>query len=154
MLYIVAAKLLLHLLTVARYGIFRDEMYYLAVLAAHGLGIRGSSAAHGVDRVVFARCAGRFAVGCSPAAHPCRSALVWLHGQADAGDGRRPFCPGAWRALAVVVVPVYLVSHHWLTDNVWEPLIWMACIWLVSETDQLRRCALLDLVRSGGWNGF
>jgi len=29
-LYIVAAKLLLHLLTVARYGIFRDEMYYLA----------------------------------------------------------------------------------------------------------------------------
>lgn len=29
-LYIVAVKLLLHLLTVARYGIFRDEMYYLA----------------------------------------------------------------------------------------------------------------------------
>src|SRR5579864_1223115 len=29
-LYIVAAKLLLHLLMVARYGIFRDEMYYLA----------------------------------------------------------------------------------------------------------------------------
>ena len=29
-LYIVAAKLLLHLLTVNRYGIFRDEMYYLA----------------------------------------------------------------------------------------------------------------------------
>jgi hypothetical protein len=28
-LYIVAAKLLLHLATVARYGIFRDEMYYL-----------------------------------------------------------------------------------------------------------------------------
>src|SRR6476646_7327359 len=29
-LYIAAAKLLLHLLMVARYGIFRDEMYYLA----------------------------------------------------------------------------------------------------------------------------
>src|SRR5258708_21779205 len=29
-LYIAAAKLLLHLLTAARYGIFRDEMYYLA----------------------------------------------------------------------------------------------------------------------------
>src|SRR6476659_5400050 len=29
-LYIATAKLLLHLLTVARYGIFRDEMYYLA----------------------------------------------------------------------------------------------------------------------------
>src|SRR5579864_6281763 len=29
-LYIAAAKLLLHLLTASRYGIFRDEMYYLA----------------------------------------------------------------------------------------------------------------------------
>src|ERR1700704_2719860 len=29
-LYVVAAMLLLHLLTVARYGIFRDEMYFLA----------------------------------------------------------------------------------------------------------------------------
>ncbi|HEX3155567.1 MAG TPA: hypothetical protein VHV32_13130, partial [Candidatus Angelobacter sp.] len=29
-LYIAAAKLLLHLSMVARYGIFRDEMYYLA----------------------------------------------------------------------------------------------------------------------------
>lgn len=27
---IAAAKLLIHLLTAARYGIFRDEMYYLA----------------------------------------------------------------------------------------------------------------------------
>src|SRR5690242_1736179 len=29
-LYIAAAKMLLHLSMVARYGIFRDEMYYLA----------------------------------------------------------------------------------------------------------------------------
>ena len=29
-LYVAAAKLLLHLLTASRYGIFRDEMYYLA----------------------------------------------------------------------------------------------------------------------------
>ncbi|MGH9569948.1 MAG: hypothetical protein ACRD4F_09920, partial [Candidatus Angelobacter sp.] len=29
-LYLAAAKLLLHLLTAARYGIFRDELYYLA----------------------------------------------------------------------------------------------------------------------------
>lgn len=29
-LYLAFAKLLLHLLTAARYGIFRDEMYYVA----------------------------------------------------------------------------------------------------------------------------
>jgi len=39
-LYIVAAKLLLHLLTVARYGIFRDGDVLPRMLAAHGLGIR------------------------------------------------------------------------------------------------------------------
>jgi hypothetical protein len=37
----------------------------------------------------------------------------------------------ALAALAVVVVPTYLVSHHWLTDNAPEPLIWAGCIWLV-----------------------
>jgi hypothetical protein len=34
-------------------------------------------------------------------------------------------------ALAVLVVPTYLIAHHWLTDNAWEPLIWMGCVWLV-----------------------
>jgi len=29
-LYLAVAKLLLHLLTATRYGVFRDEMYYLA----------------------------------------------------------------------------------------------------------------------------
>jgi 4-amino-4-deoxy-L-arabinose transferase-like glycosyltransferase len=37
----------------------------------------------------------------------------------------------AMAALAIAVVPVYLVFHHWLTDNACEPLIWMGCIWLV-----------------------
>jgi hypothetical protein len=40
----------------------------------------------------------------------------------------------ALAALAVVVAPVYLVSHHWLTDNAWEPLIWMGCVWLIVRT--------------------
>jgi hypothetical protein len=37
----------------------------------------------------------------------------------------------ALAALAVVAVPIYLVSQHLLTDNAWEPLIWMGCAWLV-----------------------
>jgi hypothetical protein len=31
-LYLAFAKLLLHLLTAARYGIFRDELYYVCLL--------------------------------------------------------------------------------------------------------------------------
>jgi len=31
----------------------------------------------------------------------------------------------ALAALAVLVVPIYLILHHWLTMNAFEPLIWM-----------------------------
>ena len=42
--YIAAIKLALHLLTANRYGIFRDEMYYLACSHHSRVGIRGPSA--------------------------------------------------------------------------------------------------------------
>lgn len=34
-------------------------------------------------------------------------------------------------ALAVIPAPIYLVMHHWMTMNAFEPLIWMGCIWCV-----------------------
>jgi len=34
-------------------------------------------------------------------------------------------------ALAVISVPIYLILHHWLTMNAFEPLLWMACVWCV-----------------------
>jgi hypothetical protein len=33
--------------------------------------------------------------------------------------------------LAVIAVPIYLVLHHWLTMNAFEPLIWIGCVWCV-----------------------
>src|SRR5262249_9625591 len=27
--------------------------------------------------------------------------------------------------------PVYLLMHHWLTMNAFEPLIWLGCVWCV-----------------------
>jgi 4-amino-4-deoxy-L-arabinose transferase-like glycosyltransferase len=34
-------------------------------------------------------------------------------------------------ALAVIPVPIYLIMHHWLTMNAFEPLLWMGCLWCV-----------------------
>jgi Dolichyl-phosphate-mannose-protein mannosyltransferase len=129
-LYVAAAKLLLHLLTVARYGIFRDEMYYLACSRHMAWGY--------VDHpplTVFIAWFERHVLGDSPMAVRllpalAGAALVWLTGKLarDMGGGR---FAQAMAALAVVVVPMYLLMHHWLTDNAWEPLIWMGCVWLV-----------------------
>src|SRR5215471_12256809 len=131
-LYVAAGKLLLHLLTAARYGIFRDEMYYLACAQHLSWGY--------VDHppmTVFIAWFARHVFGESlwairllPAI--AGAALVWLTGKLarELGGGR---FAQALAALAVVVVPIYLILHHWLTNNVFEQLIWTVCVWLVAR---------------------
>src|SRR6478735_11873474 len=129
-LYIVAAKLLLHLLTVARYGIFRDEMYYLACARHMAWGY--------VDHpplTVWVAWISGVVLGSSPLGVRLLpiitgAAVVLLTGKLAREMGGGRFAQGL-AALAVLVVPIYLVAHTWLTDNVFEQLIWMACIWLV-----------------------
>jgi hypothetical protein len=129
-LYIAGAKLLLHLLTAARYGIFRDEMYYLACSQHMAWGY--------VDHppgAVFIAWFARHVFGESPLAlrlFPALAgaALVWLTGKLAREMGGGRFAQ-ALAALAVLVVPIYLVLHHWLTMNAFEPLVWMGCVWLV-----------------------
>jgi Dolichyl-phosphate-mannose-protein mannosyltransferase len=129
-LYIAAAKLLLHLLTVNRYGLFRDELYYLAGTRHMAFGY--------VDHpplTVWIAWLARHLFGDSPLGVRllpalAGAALVWLTGKLAREMGAGRFAQ-AMGALAVLVVPVYLIGHHWLTDNAWEPLIWMGCVWLV-----------------------
>jgi hypothetical protein len=128
--YTAAAKLLLHLLTVTRYGIFRDEMYYLACSRHMAWGY--------VDHpplTVGIAWLSRNVLGDSPLGVrllPILAGvvLVWLTGKLAREMGGGRFAQ-AMAALAVVAVPIYLVGHEWLTDNVFEHLIWMGCIWLV-----------------------
>jgi hypothetical protein len=129
-LYIAAAKLLLHLSMVARYGIFRDEMYYLACSRHMAWGY--------VDHppfTVWVAWISRVVLGSSPLGVrllPIISgaAVVWLAGTLAREMGGGRFAQGL-AALAVFVVPLYLLAHAWLTDNAFEQLIWMTCIWLV-----------------------
>jgi hypothetical protein len=30
-------------------------------------------------------------------------------------------------------VPIYLIVHHWLTMNAFEPLIWIGCAWCIAR---------------------
>src|SRR6266700_8021397 len=129
-LYIAAAKLLLHLLTIARYGIFRDEMYYWACSRHMDWGYVDHPPLTvwiaWLTRHIFGDTS--FGVRLLPAL--AGAALVWLTGKLarELGGGR---FAQALAALAVVVVPMYLLMHHWLTDNAWEPLTWMGCVWLI-----------------------
>ncbi|MBZ5502870.1 MAG: glycosyltransferase family 39 protein [Acidobacteriia bacterium] len=129
-LYLAFAKFLLHLLTATRYGIFRDEMYYLACSQHLAWGY--------VDQppmIAFIAWFARHAFGDSllglrllPAI--AGAALVWMAGQLAREMGGGRLAQGL-AALAVISVPVYLIMHHWLTMNAFEPLLWMGCLWCV-----------------------
>lgn len=129
-LYLALAKLLLHLLTAARYGIFRDEMYYVACSEHLAWGY--------VDHPpmnVFIAWFARHAFGDSPLGLRllpaiAGSALVWMTGQLAREMGGSRFAQ-ALAALSVIPVPIYLILHHWLTMNAFEPLLWMGCVWCV-----------------------
>ena len=56
------------------------------------------------------------------------AALVWLTGAVTREMGGGRFAQGL-AALAVIIVPVFLLMNHWLTMNAFEPLIWMAAVW-------------------------
>jgi hypothetical protein len=129
-LYVAAAKLLLHLLTASRYSIFRDEMYYLAC-AQH---LAWGYVDHPPMTVFigwFARHVfGESALGLRLLPAVAGATLVWLTGRLAREMGGGRFAQ-ALAALAAVVVPIYLILQHWLTDNVFEQLIWTVCVWLV-----------------------
>lgn len=129
-LYIAGAKLLLHLLTATRYGIFRDEMYYFACSEHMAWGYvdhpPGTVLVAWIARHLF----GHSLIGLRLFPALAGAALVWLTGRLA-----REMCGGrfaqALAALAILPVPFYLLMHHWLTNNAFEPLIWMGCIWCV-----------------------
>jgi uncharacterized membrane protein len=129
-LYLAGAKLLLHLLTANRYGIFRDEMYYVACSEHLAWGYVD----HPPVAVLIAWFArhvfGHSLVGLRLLPAIAGAALVWLTGKTTKEMGGGRFAQ-ALAALAILAVPVYLTLGGWITMNAFEPLIWLGCIWLV-----------------------
>jgi len=128
--YIAAAIFLAHMLTAARYGYFRDELYYLACARHLAFGY--------VDQPPMIALLTWLTV------HTLGTSLVALHflpALASAAIVRltaliaREFEGGRFAqglsALSVALVAVYAITAHMLTMNVFEPLLWMGCAYLI-----------------------
>ncbi|MEJ2009559.1 MAG: glycosyltransferase family 39 protein [Acidobacteriota bacterium] len=129
-LYIAAASFLAHMLTAGRYGYFRDELYYLACARHLAFGY--------VDQPPMIALVAWFTVhtlGTSllalhflPAL--AGAAIIWLTAMIarELGGGR--FAQGL-AALSASLAGIFVIMAHLLTMNVFEPLVWMGCAWVL-----------------------
>lgn len=123
-------ELLFHLVTLRGYGIFRDELYYLACSRHLAWGyVEFPPMIAVLTRAVTAVLGeSLFAVRILPAlAGAALVALTALIAR-DLGGGR--FAQGL-AALAVMVAPGWMSIDHILNTNAFEPLFWGGCAWLI-----------------------
>jgi Dolichyl-phosphate-mannose-protein mannosyltransferase len=130
LLYLAFAKLLFHLLTAGRYGIFRDELYYLACSEHLDWGYVDQPPLIAVVAWIARHVFGSSLFGLRLLPAIAGAALVWLTGRLALEMGGRRLATLV-AALAAFTAPIYLVFHHWLTMNAFEPLIWMVAVWCV-----------------------
>jgi hypothetical protein len=129
------AKLLFHLATANRYGIFRDEMYGLACADHMAWGYYshppGGIAIAWLARRLF----GESLLGLRFLPALAGAALVWLTAVVAREMGGRRYAQSL-SALAICAVPTYLIAHHWLMMNAFEPLVWLACVFCMMRASR------------------
>jgi len=131
-----ALKLLVHLLTGARYGYFRDELYFLAC---------GRHLAWGyVDHAPMVALFAKIGLLLGGSLHAIRffpglagALLVALTILMTRGLGGDRFAQGL-AGLCVLVGPIYLAADTILSMNAFEPLFWMGCIYVLIRIIQTR----------------
>ena len=125
-----AAKLLFCLLIAGRYGIFRDELYYLACSEHLDFGYVDQPPLIALVAWIARHLFGESLLGLRLLPALAGAATVWWTGRLAREMGGRTFAQ-AMAALAVFAAPIYLLLHHWLTMNAFEPLIWVAAAWCI-----------------------
>src|SRR5271165_5381597 len=133
---IVAARLLLHLLTANRYGIFRDEMYYFACSRHLDWGYVDMPPFIPAVTWLFTTLFGPslFVLRLIPALAGC-GAIALTGYQAYQFSGRR--FAMALSALAMAVSAVFVINGHLLGTNDFEALFWMGCASVVIRIIQM-----------------
>lgn len=131
-LYIAAASFVFHLLVANRYGIFRDELYYLACSEHLGAGYVDQPPLIAFIAWMARHLFGESLLGLRLLPALAGSATIWLGGQL-ARECRGEDFAQAIAALCVAVTPLTILVNHWLTMNAFEPLIWLACAWCVAR---------------------
>jgi len=129
-LYLAGVKLVFHLLTASRYGIFRDEMYYLACGEHLDWGYVDHPPLIALVAWIARHIFGDWLPGLRFFPALAGAGTVWLTGKVASEFGGGAFAQ-TLAAFAVICVPIYLIMHHWLTVNAFEPLLWIACLWCV-----------------------
>jgi hypothetical protein len=126
---LVFLKIALQLATAGRYGIFRDELYYVACARHMGLGYVDQPPLIAWVTWFAMHVFGTSLVGLRLLPAIAGGLLVWVTAAIarEMGGGRFAQCMAGF---AVIPVPDYLMMHHWLTMNAFEPLLWMAMLWL------------------------
>src|SRR5271168_565897 len=114
-----AAKLLLHLITAKRYGIFRDEMYGLACAQHLAWGYVDHPAGGILIAWIARHLFGDSLLGLRFLPALAGAALVVFTGKVAREMGGGAFAR-AVAALAVCVAPIYLIFDHWLMMNAFE----------------------------------
>jgi hypothetical protein len=137
-LYLAGVKLLLHLFTSGRHGIFRDELYYLACAEHLDWGYVDQPPLIALIAWFARNVFGSSLLGLRLLPAVAGAALVWLTGKLAREFGGGRFAQ-ALSALAVLIAPMFLVFHHWLTMNAFEPLIWLAAAWCVARAINTQR---------------
>jgi len=134
-LYCALAEFLLQVLTASRYGIFRDELYYYACSQHLAWGYVDQPPL--IAALVWLE---RHVGGSSLYSLRFLSALagavtVWLTGHMTGklGGGRTA---QAMAALSTLIASGLLAFWHIMTMNAFEPLIWLACGYVVMRVIQ------------------
>jgi 4-amino-4-deoxy-L-arabinose transferase-like glycosyltransferase len=123
---IAGLRLLLHLLTATRYGIFRDEMYYIACAQHLDWGYVDQPPLVPFTAWISLHLFGPslFALHVIPAL--CGAVVVVLTGYQTHQLGGKRYAMGL-AALGIALAPVMVINAHLLTTNIFEPLLWMGC---------------------------
>jgi 4-amino-4-deoxy-L-arabinose transferase-like glycosyltransferase len=127
---IAAVAFAAQMLTAARYGIFRDELYYLDCARHLAWGYVDhpplNVSVAWLERHAFGD--SLYGLRLFPAL--AGALTVWLAGRFARILGARAFGQ-ALAALAVLIAPGYLIFFHLLTMNAFEPLFWTSAAYLV-----------------------
>src|SRR5581483_11129051 len=128
-LALAAAKLLLHLAAFRGYGIFRDELYYLACGRHLDWGyVEFPPMIAVLTRAVTATLGDSlFAIRLLPAVAGALLVVLTALIARELGGGRfAQFLAG----LSVIAAPGWLSLDHILNTNAFEPLCWAGCAWV------------------------
>lgn len=127
----VALKLAIHLPLVARYGYFRDELYFLDLGRHLDWGYVDCAPLIGVYAKAALLLGGSLEVLRTIAALAgCGIVVLGVMLARELGGGR--FAQGL-AGLAVVASSFFLAISSILTMNVFEPLFWLGCAWAVAR---------------------